>query len=250
MKKTQVKMISALAMCISMLPLICLADESYKSAMFDFSEQQLAAKLGEQTPVSITGGNAVVYCESEIQVSGEAKRTSCYDKANNNDLVASTEQAIESLTFTPAEVNGEKVPVKMTYRVGVSNVESKIAVVLIPNLGTMQERYGRDYIAPQERLDVSSWYDRYNERSWVNGKAFLGDGPMSRVAATVDEKGKTDVVREVGTERAYKRDASIVKHALRRSRFIPGFVDGRPVPMGYLAVVNYGEESGEAVSTR
>ena len=130
-----------------------------------------------------------------------------------------------------------------------SKVTRKVSVVLIPNLGSMQEQYGRDYIAPQERLDVSDWYQRYSEQSWVRGDAFLGDGALSRVAATVSEKGETSMVRTLDADRAYKRDVNLVKNAVKRSSFIPGFVDGRPVPMGYLAVVNY-EQNGEAVSSR
>jgi len=243
------KIISAALAFIVVVP-VAFAGETYKSAMFDFSGDQLAAQLGDSKSVITEGASAVLYCQSQIDVSGVARHTSCYDKLSNNNLVDLTEQAMLELPFQSAQVDGEKVPVRMSYRVGISHDAGAMVVVLIPNLGTMQDRYGRDYIAPQERLDVSDWYERYNKSSWVNGEVFLGEGPLSRVAATVDEKGKTAVVRTMGTERAYKRDANIVKNALKKSRFIPGFVDGRPVPMGYLAVVNYGDEQGEAVSSR
>ncbi len=249
MKITLPKIISLTLALVFIAP-AAWADQVYKSAMFGFSADQLVAQIREAKRVDIAGGSAVLYCQSEIDIAGLAGRTNCYDKGRNSELVSLTEQALAAMRFRPAEVDGEKVPVRMSYRIGFNQATDQLAALLIPNLGSMQERYGRDYIAPQERLDVSDWYERYNEDSWVNGEVFLGEGPLSRVATTVDENGKTDVVRTIDVERAYKRDANIVKNALKKSRFIPGFVDGRPVPMGYLAVVNYGAESGEAVSKR
>lgn len=239
-------------MCATLTLAVCapsFAAEVYKSAMFDFSVEQIISEL-KSANLQLNGASTVLYCQSEIDIKGVAARTHCYDKEENEGLVDLAEKTIAGLSFTPAEVDGQAVPVRMSYRVGFNANNESIDAVLIPNLGSMQERYGRDYVAPQERLDVSDWYDRYNKNSWVNGEVFLGKGEMSRVAATINKDGKTDVVRTLDTERAYKRDANIVKSALKKSRFIPGFVDGNPVPMGYLAVVNYGGDSGEAVSKR
>ncbi len=227
------------------------AGEKYESAAFNFSAEQLASKLLKADVSSIEGGSAVLYCQSDVDAKGAIARTSCYDKQNHDALAFTAERVLSELTFVPAKVNNESVPVRVSYRVGVSASEGALLnTILIPNLGTMQDRYGRDYVAPQERLDVSDWYDRYSKASWVNGDAFLGDGALSRVAATVNENGKTELVRTLDDKRAYKRDAVIVKNAVKKSRFIPGFVDGRAVPMGYLAVVNYGGNTGEAVSSR
>lgn len=248
MNKKSVSLVSVAFALIFSVP--AFADTVYKSAMFNFSEQQLIDTLQESQDLNIGSSGSVLYCQSDIDPQGVAKVTRCYDKQNSDSLVSATEQAMAELAFTPASVDDKTVPVRMSYRVGLNEIDGKIHAALIPNLGSMHERYGRDYVAPQERLDVSDWYDRYNRNSWVNGEAFLGHGPLSRVAATVDQNGKTDVVRELDNQRAYRRDTKIVKNALKKSRFIPGFVDGRPVPMGYLAVINYGGESGEAVSSR
>ncbi|MFL0810457.1 MAG: hypothetical protein K6L76_08590 [Agarilytica sp.] len=247
MKKAVLKLVGAsIALMAASVSSVA---ETYQPAMFGFTSEQFSEKLIETNAVSIQGKSVVLYCQSEIDSKGVASNTSCYDKSQSMDLVGLTESVLNRVAFTAAQVNGKAVPVKMSYRVGLAGKAGKLQTTLIPNLGSMQARYGRDYIAPQERLDMSDWYTKYNDASWVNGQSFLGHGPMARVAATVDEKGKTDVVREMETERAYKRDVKIVKNALRKSRFIPGFVDGRPVSMGYLAVVNYGDE-GEAVSAR
>lgn len=248
MNKTSINLVSTAFAIICSIPTF--ADTLYKSAAFNFSEQQLVSTLQDSQNIEINGGSSVLYCQSDIDKQGVAKATRCYDKQNNVSLVSLTEQTIASLAFSPASVDSKAVPVRMSYRIGFNQIDGKVDATLIPNLGSMHERYGRDYVAPQERLDISDWYDRYNKNSWVNGEAFLGHGPLSRVAATVDQNGKTDVVRELDSQRAYRRDTKIVKNALKKSRFIPGFVDGKPVPMGYLAVINYGGDSGEAVSSR
>lgn len=223
------------------------AETQYAPANFDFSGEKLLAAMPQET--RSMQDSAVVYCQSEVSDKGVAERSQCYDKEGRDALVTNTEKALAALKFTPAEVDGKAVPVRMSFRVGFVPQNDAVSVVLIPNLGSMQAQYGRDYIAPQERLDVSDWYQRYSEQSWVRGDSFLGDGALSRVAATVSEKGETSMVRALDSERAYKRDVNLVKNAVKRSSFIPGFVDGRPVPMGYLAVVNY-EQNGEAVSSR
>ncbi len=223
------------------------AETDYKPANFGFTGESLLAAMPQET--RNMQDSAVVYCQSEISEKGAVVRSQCYDKQGRDSLVSNTEKTIAGLSFTPAQVDGKSVPVRMSYRVGYVPQSKGVSVVLIPNLGSMQSQYGRDYVAPQERLDVSDWYQRYSEQSWVRGEAFLGDGSLSRVAATVSEKGETSMVRALDSERAYKRDVNLVKNAVKRSRFIPGFVDGRPVPMGYLAVVNY-EQNGEAVSSR
>lgn len=227
-----------------LLPLSASA-ETYKPAFFNFSSEQLVAKI-DATAVTKA---ATMYCQAEIDVQGTPDRVKCFDKASNTDLVMQTQQALIGLTFTAAEVDNQKVPVRMNFRVALNSNEGKVMAALIPNLGSMQAQYGRDYIAPQERLDVSDWYQRYSDNSSVNGGAFLDDAPLSRVAATIEEDGRPTIVRTVDAERAFKRDATVVQSALKRSRFIPGFIDDKPVPMGYLAVVNYGG-TGQAVTSR
>lgn len=234
------------------------AEVHYVPANFDFSGKELLTAMTQGATLALQGDSAVLYCQSDILSTGKVERAQCYDKLGNESLVSQAEAGLSQLQFSPAQVDGVKVPVRMSYRVGfVNNAASQasatqastIDVVLIPNLGSMQAQYGRDYSAPQERLDVADWYQRYSENSWVNGQVFLAKGPISRVAATITENGEADIVRALDADRAHKRDVNVVKNAVKRSRFIPGFVDGRPVPMGYLAVINY-SESGEAVSAR
>lgn len=238
------KWLTVLSAAALLLPLSATA-ETYKPAYFDFTAEQLVAKIDA---ASITKA-ATLYCQAEVDVNGAPDRVKCYDKASNTDLVMQAQQALIALTFTAAEVDSQKVPVRMNFRVALNVSNHGPVAALIPNLGSMQAQYGRDYIAPQERLDVSDWYQRYSDNSSVNGGVFLDDAPLSRVAATIEEDGRPTIVRTMDADRAYKRDATVVQSALKRSRFIPGFIDDKPVPMGYLAVVNYGG-TGQAVSSR
>lgn len=232
-------------LAVSLVSISAVAVETYSPAKFAFQGEELARSIVfSDQPAAVT-----LYCRADIGTAGKVLRVNCYDNEGNSDLEVQTQDALADLPFTPASVNGENVPVRMSFRIAYTVAAKGMNAILIPNLGTMQEQYGRDYIAPQERLDVADWYESYNKNSWVNGGEFLKKGALARVAATVQEDGKPTMVRTVDAERAYKRDASVVETALKRSRFIPGFVGDKPVPMGYLAVVNYGS-TREAVSSR
>ena len=221
------------------------AEELYNPARFAFKGGDLIKRI----EIPKQGLNVTLYCRADISASGQISRTKCYDADGDNDIELQTQTALTQLAFTPALVNGEAVPVRVSFRVAYTSNDSQSNATLIPNLGTMQSRYGRDYIAPQERLDVTDWYRHYNQNSWLNGEDFLAEGPLARVAATVSENGKPTMVRTIEADRAFRRDADAVKFAVKQSRFIPGFVGDKPVPMGYLAVVNY-PESNQAVGNR
>lgn len=245
MKKLQLKKImSSAVLTAAILPMSAFAAKSYIPADFDFTAQDLAKSV---ELVGVQDGFHVVYCQSDVDTDGEALHVNCYDNSLAN-LDTETEKAVEALAFTPAKVDGETVPVRMRFRV-VYRQGDDLKADLIPNLGTMQAKYGRDYVAPQERMDGKDWYSRYSEASWVGGVNFFTEGDEAKVAATIGKSGKAEVVHMMETEAAYERDAKIVKNSVRRSNFIPGFVNGQPVPMNYLAVVSY-ENEGEAVSSR
>ena len=218
---------------------IALADTlPFKSADFDFEPQDVLA-LVPQEKVSSEGD--VLYCRADLSAEGQVERSSCFAKNTAIELVVETEQALKELPFLAAEIEDQAVPVRMSFRVAYTPLTDSIHVSLIPNLGTMQAQHGRDYVAPQERLDVSDWYQRYSENSYVGGREFLGEGEMARVATTVSPTGKPTVLKTVDAKKAHVRDADIVKRTLRYSRFIPGTVNGKVVPMEYVVAVHYGD---------
>lgn len=221
-----------------------LAAEDFRSADFAFDSEALLSKVETK---SLVDKSAVLYCRADISIAGKAERVSCYSNAQARDLVSQSEAALASLPFDAAEVEGTKVPVRMSFRVAYAKVAEEMRANLIPNIGTMQAKYGRNYVAPQERLDLADWYERYSENSGVVGKEFLGDGAMSRVSATVTESGKPSMLKTLDAEKAYARDANVVKVSLKHARFIPGTLNGKVVPMQYMVAVHY-QDSAEAVA--
>ncbi len=243
--KNPIKTLSIAALMIA-APFAANAEAAFKSAGFGFSGQEL---LQEITPQSLSADAEVLYCRADISVSGKAERAACYLDSNARALLVETESALKSLPFTVAEVEGKAVPVRMSFRVAFSPVNDQVHVSLLPNLGTMQAQYGRDYVAPQERLDVSDWYERYSSNSWIQGQEFLGAGDMARVSTTVTESGKPSNIKTLEASRAHERDADIVKRTLKYSRFLPGTANGKVVPMDYLVAVHYGDRN-QAVADR
>jgi len=214
----------------------------YSPADFDFDAADLTETI-DKNLVSEAGD--VLYCRADIMISGKAENAICFAKTAADELTVSTQRALSGVAFSPAEVDGKIVPVRMSFRVAYTPLDSGLHVTLLPNLGTMQERYGRDYVAPQERLDVSDWYARYSENSWLGGDAFLGEGLVTRISSRVTVNGQPQAVRIADAERGLERDASIVTRTLRQSRFIPGMVDGKIAPMNYMVAVHY-DESNQA----
>jgi len=245
--KKQLRRAGLLAALIAS-PIAVIAESlPFQSADFDFEGSELLSMIPE-SKVSTSGD--VLYCRADISIEGQVERGSCFAKDSSVELVVETEQALKHLAFMPAEVEGEAVPVRMSFRIAYTPVSDYTHVSLIPNLGTVQAQHGRDYVAPQERLDVSDWYARYSEHSYIGGQEFLGEGSMARVATLVTAHGKPTTLKTVDAQKAHIRDADIVKRTLRSSRFIPGTVNGKVVPMEYVVAVHYGASNEAYAGTK
>ncbi len=236
MKRQLKKLILASALMV--MPFAAMAGNHFESASFNFTGEQLLQKV---TLNNLPSSGLVLYCRADISTAGSAERVSCYSGGSESELVPATEEALQTLAFNVASIEGSAVPVRMSFRVAFSKVNDGTYAALIPNIGTMQAQYGRDYVAPQERLDVSDWYERYSDNSWAGGQEFLGRGDMSRVAATIRPDGKPAMIKTLETTRALARDTNVVKVSLKHSRFIPGTVNGKVVPMQYMVAVHYGD---------
>jgi len=241
MKKTIQKL--TIASLLASISLVASAAElPFKSADFGFEGETLLSSVSKD---SLSKSGDVLYCRADISVEGQAERANCFAKSSSIQLVVDSEQALQRLAFSPASVEGKNIPVRMSFRVAYTPVGDATVVSLIPNLGTMQAQFGRDYVAPQERLDVSDWFERYSDNSWVGGQEFLGKGDMARVSAIIDQNGKPSRLQTVAAKRAHERDADVVKNTIKHSRFIPGTANGRVVPMQYMVAVHY-EDRNEA----
>ncbi len=221
------------------LPMLSSAEASAKPARFGDALSELTATVA--LPTEFEGGHKTlaVYCQTDVSVSGDLDNIQCYQNPKIANLQQQTISALEKATFDPAEIDGKAVPVRMQFRVVYSRSGDQPDIVLLPNLGTLQNQHGVSYFAPQERLDQQAWFQQYVKNDWAKGQAFFADGRLTRVMGVVSPNGEVAKVSTLDARGSGKRDASVVEDALKQSRFIPGFVENQPTEMHYVAVLNY-----------
>lgn len=231
--------LKAAAAIVFVLPLFSTAEVSAKPAQFGNALPTLNSQV--QLPEAFEGGHTTlaVYCQTDVTANGDLENIQCYQKPKIANLQQQTISALESATFEPAEIDGKPVPVRMQFRVVYSRSGDQPDIVLLPNLGTLQNEYGVDYFAPQERLDGEPWFQQYAKNGWAKGQTFFAEGRLTRVMGVVSPSGEVGKVSTLDARGSGKRDASAVEDALKQSRFIPGFVENQPTEMHYVAVLNY-----------
>lgn len=191
-------------------------------------------ELTDQTPV------AAVYCQADVGNDGLTRNVSCYQRSDFERLRRQVEEAMAGREFTPAEVDGEVVPVRMVFRVIYADRSGQPPIMVLPNLGHMQGEFGYQYSAPQERLDENNWYALYRRDPGSEGQPFFGrNGEMTRVHAWVNDSGRVVAANSLESHGDHRRDARNVEKALEVSRFLPGMVDGKAERMRYIAVLHY-----------
>lgn len=235
--KSIIKMIAAaigLALSIPAASQAGQAPADFGSALGQISSQV-------DLPQTFPGGHKTlaVYCQTDVSTTGHLDNTICYQHPNIANLQQQTLNALHTVTFEPATVGGDPVPVRMQFRVVFSVSGDQPQTMLLANLGTLQGQYGLDYYAPQERLEQRGWYERYANNSWAKGKPFFNEGRLTRVMATVDKAGKVTSVSTLDARGSGKRDANFIEDILKQSSFIPGIANQQPTEMHYVAVLNY-----------
>lgn len=232
------KMIRSLVMLAAIAPFASYA-AAYTPAKFGTAEETLSKQVTLPTSFGEGVRTVAVYCQADIMTSGNINAVTCYENSPLVSMQKVTESALKSATFTPATIDGNAVPVRMQLRVVYSLGGTQAPIVLLPNLGTLQAQYGTHYYAPQERLDTSDWYANYTTKEHGDGKLFFAEGKMTRVMATVEADGKVETVSTIEAALRKQADATNIENSLKKSKFIPGFVQDTPTAMHYIAVVNY-----------
>lgn len=232
------KMIRSMAILAAIAPIASYAAD-YTPARFgnavDTISKQVAlpASFGEGTKT------VAVYCQADVMSTGNINAVSCYEHGATVSMLKVTESALKSATFEPATIDGKSVPVRMQLRVVYSLGGSQAPIVLLPNLGTLQAKHGADYYAPQERLDTGDWYAHYTTKERGAGKLFFAERKNTRVMANVEADGRVESASTIESAMRKQADAANIESALKKSQFIPGFVENKPTAMHYIAVVNY-----------
>lgn len=210
--------------------------EDYRPASFGFDGAQLVSQMA-----TISTGDHILYCRADVKANGQAENTHCFGKTLSSYTATSAEKAINDLPFSPAQVDGQSIPVRMSFRISLQESEGVTLAKMVPNLGTMTAKYGVTYVAPQERLDTSDWYTRYSKSSELNGEAFIDKGVNTRIGTLVKVNGRPEQVRVLDTASGFNKDSKKIESSIKRARFIPGMVNGKVVEMDYLVAVNYGQ---------
>lgn len=237
--KIIIKMIAGVIVLALSVPAVSQVVQATAPADFGGALGQISAQI--DLPPAFAGGHKTlaVYCQADVSTTGDLDNTLCYQHPKIANLQQQTLDALQTVTFEPATVEGNTVPVRMQFRVVYSLSGDQPQTMLLANLGTLQSQYGLDYYAPQERLDQSSWFERYTNNSWSRGKAFFNEGRLTRVMATVDTEGEVTSVSTLDARGSGKRDANFLEQALQQTRFIPGFFNQQATEMHYVAVLNY-----------
>ncbi len=232
------KLIRSLAILAAAAPFASYAT-AYTPAKFGNAVDTLSKQI--TLPASFGEGvkTVAVYCQADVLTSGNINAVTCYENSPLVSMQNVTESALKSATFEPATIDGKTVPVRMQLRVVYSLGGTQAPIVLLPNLGTLQAQYGTNYYAPQERLDTSDWYANYTTKEHGDGKLFFAEGKTTRVMANIEADGKVETVSTIEAALRKQADAANIESSLKKSKFIPGFVENKPTAMHYIAVVNY-----------
>lgn len=205
-------------------------------ATFNFDghtiESRIQPKHLPQPPLNIA-----VYCQSTISTEGKNLSTTCFDKHQTAHLETQIVAALNTLTFIPASIDGKNVAVRMNYRVIYQHdKDAAHSVLLIPNLGSLQAELGVNYSEPQE-LVSKGWFEPLKATGELSGSFFKHNHTITRASASITQKGKAQHVNIIDT--ANRKYSHTLTKALERAQFIPGYIDGKPATMKYLAVAAY-----------
>jgi hypothetical protein len=172
-----------------------------------------------------------VYCEARVRMTGRPGDVSCYalDATVPRSLVDAVSLAGLRSRFVPATRDGKPVEIYMVLMVRVLVTEQESLVLVLPNNGVEHERYGLFYIAPQ----------RFNEFYWGTGNEPYFNSHVSDPDVLVwqefwiDEHGNVTDSRLTNASGASGAVMKEVGKSARKMQFMPGFFEGKAVPMHY-----------------
>ena len=183
-------------------------------------------------PDGLEWGSYDVHCEVRVLATGIPFQVVCYalDSAVPRKLVDAVRRAGQRAKFVPAVHDGKPAQVFMVLMVRTVIGRGEPLVLVLPNNGAERERYGLHYIAPQ----------RFNEFSWGPSYEYLPDqrhaaqGTLIWQELWIDEHGNVTKSQTTNASGARLKDVEAVRRSVENMRFMPGFFEGKPVPMRYL----------------
>lgn len=187
-------------------------------------EESIESNL--RVPDGLEWGRYDVHCEVRVLSSGIPFDVTCYalDSGVPKKLVDAIRGTAQRVKFIPARRDGKPAQVYMVIMVRTVIGRGEPLVLVLPNNGVEHKRYGLFYIAPQ----------RFNEFSW--GSAYEGAPPGTLIwqELWIDEHGNVTKSQTTNASGARVRDVEAVRRSVENMRFMPGFFEGKPVPMRYV----------------
>lgn len=190
-------------------------------------DRSIEAQL--RLPKELPLGKYEVYCEALILKSGRAEEFICYSMPGSDfdKLIDAVARAGRKARFAPATRDGKPVDVYMVLMVYVRVTNDGPLVLAVPNNGVDAARYGLLYTAPQ----------RFNEFYWSDDVALLRDIQRDVLIwqhLEIDERGKITAFELTNASKAPKHVMRLIEEQIGRMEFMPGFVEGKPMPMLYM----------------
>jgi hypothetical protein len=215
--------IATLLGCLA--PLAMAADSP---AQLMVGERSIEAML--RLPGDLARGRYAVHCEAYIMRTGRAEQAYCYtlEGPAPDDLVFSVSEAATRARFVPAMRKGESIHVHVVFMVLIDTTLHEPMILAVPNNGAERQKYGLLYTAPQR---VSNTPSRN-----IPSRTFVQRRPYQFVLMQfqIDAHGK---VTNFELHDVTGKNGSVLWRSERRARefeFLPGYHEGRPVPMLYV----------------
>lgn len=183
-----------------------------------------------RVPPSLKPGRYAVHCEAYILRNGRAPQAYCYamEAPVPDDLVDAVTKTALRARFEPAVRDGQAIEVYAVFMVIVDTTMAEHLVLAVPNNGVDRKKYGLLYTAPQRVIKKPSW--------GIRPARYYGRRPDRFVLMQfqVDERGSVSnlSIRNVTDENA--RTLRQIEAQAREYEFLPGYHEGRPVPMTFV----------------
>ncbi len=178
-------------------------------------------------PEGLELGRYIIQCEAWLRRSGRVRTFLCYSpEKSQRPVVDAVARAGRQARFVAATRDGKTAEVCMQVMVRIDLTAQGPLVLAVPNNGVEAERYGLFYVAPQ----------RFNEFIWHGNHDPLKSSDLVLWRKMrIDEHGKV-------TEYKIEQPAAYVPQwfvegleaQIKRMEFMPGYHDGKPVPMAYV----------------
>ena len=179
-------------------------------------------------PQDLTPGRYVVQCEAWIRRQGRIRAFICYSSdPEDRDLVNAVARAGRQSKFVSATQDGRTIEAIMQVMVRVDTTGAAPLILAVPNNGADAKRYGPLYTAPQ-RLSQFTWYP---SAYYTGGRILLW------MNTQIDEHGNLIDYKLTNPSGQPKFFVERIEKQLKKTRFSPGHVDGKPVPMFHVEPV-------------